>query len=148
MQTLNERQQAIVSDFKELTNWEDRYKQIIKLGKELPELEPSLKVEEAKVKGCQSQVWLHGRLSERGIIIFQGDSDALIVRGLVAILLKVYSESSPQEILQSNPQFIKELGFDTNLSPSRTNGLFSMIKQIHHFAMAFSVLQQTKKPSE
>lgn len=145
MESLIERQTAVVSEFKDFTNWEDRYKQIIKLGKELPELEPALKSEEAKVKGCQSQVWLHGKLTDQGRIEFQGDSDALIVRGLVAILLKVYSNSTPQEILQSTPQFIKELGFDTNLSPSRTNGLFSMIKQIHHFATAYSVLLQVKK---
>ncbi len=145
MESLIERQNQIVSDFKGYTNWEDRYKHIIKLGKDLPELEPSLKVEEAKVKGCQSQVWLHGNLSDDGKIIFKGDSDALIVRGLVAILIRVYSLSTPQEIIESSPQFIKDLGFDTNLSPSRTNGLFSMIKQIHHFATAFSFLLQTKK---
>lgn len=135
--TLNERQQKITDEFQKISGWEDRYKKIIELGKALPELPDAMKTEESKVKGCQSQVWLHAHLDADQRIVFQGDSDALIVRGLVAVLLLVYSGSQPQEILASPPQFLKAIGFEGNLSPSRANGLFAMIKQIQMFAMAF-----------
>jgi cysteine desulfuration protein SufE len=135
--TLLGRQDKIIAEFQSINGWEDRYKKIIEMGKALPELPENLKVEEAKVKGCQSQVWLHASLDASQRIVFQGDSDALIVRGLVALLLQVYSGSRPEEILASPPQFLKAIGFEGNLSPSRANGLFAMIKQIQMFAMAF-----------
>jgi len=143
--SLNERQQQVIQEFNGIQSWEDRYKLIIDLGKKLPELAPEKKTEDAKVKGCQSQVWLHAELSPDGRVILAGDSDALIVRGLVAVLLRIYSGSTPAEILQSTPSFLQELGFKENLSPSRANGLFSMLKQIQHFATAFAYLQQSKR---
>lgn len=141
---LKERQNAIVSEFSNLKGWEDRYKHIIDLGKALPDLPDQLKTEEAKVKGCQSQVWLHARLIENGQVEFRADSDAMIVRGLVALLMRVYSLATPDEILQTPPDFVRELGFESNLSPSRANGLHAMIRQIKYFAMAFKALSESR----
>jgi cysteine desulfuration protein SufE len=138
MNSLKERSDAITADFLKANDWESRYKILIAMGKALPDLPENLKTEEAKVKGCQSQVWLHAHRDAHGKIIFQGDSDALLVKGLVALLLKIYSGSTPQEILTTPPEFLKAIGFEGNLSPSRANGLFSMIKQIRFFAMAFA----------
>lgn len=138
--TLKERGEQIASEFAQLGSWEDRYKKIISLGKALPALPEELKIEEAKVRGCQSQVWLHAKLNSKNEIEFQGDSDALLVRGLVALVLKVYSGSTPEEILTTPPDFLKAIGFEGNLSPSRANGLFSMIKQVRYFATAFGLL--------
>ena len=143
--SIQSRQQALIQEFSQLGNWEDRYKKIIALGKALPEMPEKFKTEEAKVKGCQSQVWLHASLNDQNQIVFQGDSDALLVRGLVALLIQTYNESTPAEILGSKPDFIREMGFEGNLSPSRSNGLFSMLKQIHHFAMAFQVLLNSQR---
>lgn len=148
MSTLSQfetRKQQILKEFSGLPEWEDRYKKIISWGKALPELTDDKKTEEAKVKGCQSQVWLHAKLGEQGEVIFEGDSDALIVKGLVALLLKIYSGLTPEEILNGSPDFIKELGFESNLSPSRANGFFAMIKQIRNFGTAFSILKSMRK---
>ena len=151
-------QQALVKEFSSLPSWEDRYKRIIEMGKALPELPEKFKTEDLKVKGCQSQVWLVANLENatgashetdkaesesaeqpvRKVIEFQADSDALIVKGLIAILLKVYSGRTPKEILEIQPDFIAELGFGSNLSPSRANGLQAMVKQIKYYALAFS----------
>lgn len=120
-------------------DWEKKYETLIELGKKWSGLSETERNEDLKVKGCQSQVWIKAELKE-GKIIFRGDSDALIVRGLVAMVLSVYSNESPEMILKTEPSFIKDLGFDTGLSPSRTNGLFSMIKQIKYYATAFQYL--------
>ena len=141
MSKVQERQQNIVAEYAKFPTWEERYKQLIKTGKELGDLPDTMKTEDAKVRGCQSQVWLHAKLNEKGEILFQADSDAMIVKGLVALLLKVYSEAAPDEILASKTDFLKELAvFDTNLSPSRTNGLFAMVKQMLYYATAFKTL--------
>jgi cysteine desulfuration protein SufE len=136
--SLKDRQNEIVAEFSAFTDWEDRYKKLIELGKALPELPDSKKLEDFKVKGCQSQVWIHARM-EDGRILFEADSDAILVRGLVALLLRVYSNATPAEILSTPPDFVKEIGLETKLSPSRANGLFSMIKQMKFYAMAFSL---------
>lgn len=138
--SIQERQAQLIKDFANLKDWEERYKKIIAMGKALPDLEASLKTEEAKVKGCQSQVWLHAKLNSQGEMIIQGDSDAMIVKGLVALLIYLYSGSKPAEILNTPPDFLKAMGFEGNLSPSRANGLFSMIKQIRYFATAFQLM--------
>lgn len=138
---LKQRSQKISEQFSGLQSWEDRYKKIIDMGKKLPEMPEELKIEDYKVRGCQSQVWLHARLNDHGQIIFQGDSDALLVRGLVAMLLEIYSGVTPQEIITTQPDFLKDIGFEGNLSPSRANGLFSMIKQIRYYATAFAMLK-------
>lgn len=140
--TLKQRSEQIIAEFSRLETWEDRYKKIIALGKKMPDLPDSLRTEESKVKGCQSQVWLHAKQNDQGEIIFQGDSDALLVKGLVAMLLEIYSGSTPEEILTTPPEFLKAIGFEGNLSPSRANGLFAMIKQIRYFATAFAMLKK------
>lgn len=136
------RQTEIINEFQNIVSWEDRYKKIIDTGKEWPAMAEAHKTEELKVKGCQSQVWIHASLDKEKRVVFQGDSDAMIVRGLVALLLRVYSQSSPQEILETDVFFIEEIGLKNHLSPSRTNGLFSMVKQIKYYAAAFQALTQ------
>lgn len=142
---IQDRQKAIVTEFSQLESWEDRYKKIIELGKALPAMPEELKTESNIVKGCQSQVWLSASLNEHGEVVLLGDSDALIVKGLVSLLLSLYSGSAPAEILQTPPEFLKTLGFEGNLSPSRANGLHSMLKQIKLYATAFDYLLKTKK---
>jgi cysteine desulfuration protein SufE len=140
-----ERQAQIIKEFSASEDWEGRYKRIIDLGKSLPDMDAALKTEQNIVKGCQSQVWLSASLNEKNEMVLHGDSDALIVKGLVALLLKVYSGAAPAEVLQSPPEFLKALGFEGNLSPSRANGLHSMLKQIRLYATAFDYLIKTKK---
>ena len=142
---IQERQKNIITEFSKFSDWEDRYKKIIELGKTLPEIPEQFKTEQNIVKGCQSQVWLHADLGPDGKVKFLGDSDALLVRGLVGILLQIYSDSTPSEILNTPPDFLKELGFEGNLSPSRANGLHSMLKQIKLYATAFDYLLKTRK---
>jgi cysteine desulfuration protein SufE len=139
MSTIVERQKQVVAEFNGLNDWEDRYKKLIELGKALPNLPENKKLEDYKVKGCQSQVWMHARL-DHGQVVFEADSDALLVRGLVALLLRVYSGATPAEILATPPDFVKEIGLESKLSPSRANGLFSMIKQMKFYAMAFQAM--------
>ncbi len=145
MSSLKERQLKLVQEFAGFSSWEDRYKKIIAMGKVMPDLAETKKTEEAKVKGCQSQVWLHASLSPEGKVLFEGDSDAMIVKGLVAMLIQIYSNTTPEEILATPPDFIKDMGFEGNLSPSRTNGFFSMLKQIRNYATAMVILKQMKK---
>jgi cysteine desulfuration protein SufE len=142
---LVDRQQEIIREFSSITDWEDRYKKLIELGKSLPDLPDEKKQEDFKVKGCQSQVWMHARIQD-GKIHFEADSDALLVRGLVHLLLRVYSDATPEEILNTPPDFVKEIGLETKLSPSRANGLFSMIKQMRFYALAFqTMMAQTQR---
>jgi cysteine desulfuration protein SufE len=145
MKSLAERQNDLVTEFADMATWEDRYKKIIALGRALPDLPQEKKTEEALVKGCQSQVWLQASLSPEGQVILEGDSDALIVKGLVALLVGLYSGVTPEDILFTPPDFIKKIGFEAHLSPSRSNGFFSMLKQIRHFAQAMTVLKAMKK---
>lgn len=132
--------QQLKTQFAVVTDWEKKYEKIIELGKQWPGLDDSLKVEDLKVKGCQSQVWIKADLTADKTIVFRGDSDALLVKGLVALVLKVYSGETPDTILKTDPIFLKEIGFDSGLSPSRSNGLYSMIKQIKYYATAFQYL--------
>ena len=134
----------LVAQFAALENWEARYKKIIDMGKALPEMPENLKTEDRKVKGCQSQVWLFASLDEQKNIVYQADSDALIVKGLVAVLVSIYSNQDPELIMKHQPDFIKKMGFEENLSPSRANGLASMIKQMKLYAMAFFVMKTQK----
>jgi cysteine desulfuration protein SufE len=138
MSLVADRQNQIIHEFQGLKDWEERYKKIIEMGKQLADMPPELKIEENQVKGCQSQVWLYARLSPTGEMLLQGDSDAMIVKGLVALLLRVYSGANPNEILQTPPEFLRALGFEGHLSPSRANGLHSMLKQIRLYATAFA----------
>lgn len=121
-------------------DWEQKYEKIIEYGKNWKGIEESVKNEDLKIKGCQSQVWIKAELTPDKKIKFYGDSDALIVKGLVAILLTVYSDETPEAILKTEPLFIKDIGFDSGLSPSRANGLYAMLKQIKYYATAFQYL--------
>lgn len=147
MSIIADRQNQIIREFQGLTDWEERYKRIIEMGRELAEMPAELKTEENQVKGCQSQVWLHAQLSPKDEMILQGDSDAMIVKGLVALLLRVYSGANPNEILQTPPEFLRALGFEGNLSPSRANGLHSMLKQIRLYATAFAYVLNSQSKS-
>ncbi len=134
--SIQEKQSQLVEEFSHLKTWEDRYKRIIEMGKDLEKLPEEFYDEKLKVKGCTSQVWLHASLDDNKNVVLQADSDAMIVKGLVSLLLKVYSGAKPDEILASPPHFMKELGLDSHLSPSRANGFASMVKQIMMYALA------------
>lgn len=136
--------QKIINDFGQCLDWEKKYEKLIQYGKNLNGLPDSEKSEDLKVKGCQSQVWIKAELVGDKII-FQGDSDAILVKGLVAMVLMIYSNETPENILKNEPSFLKEIGLDTGLSPSRSNGLYSMIKQVRHYATAYQYLLSIKK---
>jgi len=135
-----DRQQKVVQEFARFNDWEARYKRIIEIGKSLEPLPDEFRIEDLKVRGCQSQVWLKADLTPEGLVVFRADSDALIVRGLIAILLQVFSLSSPSDILAAKLDFLDQMGLKEHLSPSRSNGLMSMVKQIKYYAAAFQVL--------
>ncbi len=135
---------SAIDSLKGLQSWEERYKAIIALGKQMKPFPEEFKTDDLKVKGCQSQVWIKADLTADGRVEFLADSDALIVKGLVALLLSVYSGQTPQQILANPPEFIKELGFANYLSPNRANGLYAMVKQIQYYALAFEALQKSK----
>lgn len=138
--SINTKIEAVKKDFS-TGDWEQKYEKIIEYGKAWPGLEDSLKIEDLKVKGCQSQVWIKADVDPiNKTVVFRGDSDAIIVKGLVAIVLKIYSNETPEVIMKTEPIFLKDIGFDSGLSPSRTNGLYSMIKQIKYYATAFQYL--------
>lgn len=126
----------LIVELRQMKDWEARYEKIIALGKVMPPYPEEFRNDNYKVQGCQSQVWLIAKKNQDGKIQFTADSDALIVKGLLAVLLLVYSLRTSQEILALSPDFVKALGFDTNLSPSRANGLMAMIKQMKYYALA------------
>ncbi len=134
---ITQRVKELEQEFANFEGWEDKYKHIISLGKNLKDMDESLKTEENKVKGCQSQVWLHAELDGDKNILFLADSDAAIVKGIVSILLRVYSNATPEEILSVKPEFLETIGLRQHLSMSRANGLSSMVKQISMYALAF-----------
>lgn len=137
--TILEKQQAIINDFKVLKDWDERYTLIIDLGRKLNPFPEEARTEKNKIDGCQSQVWMNAKL-EDGKILFDADSDAMIVKGLIAILLKIYSGHTPDEILATPPNFIKEIGLENHLSPTRKNGLSAMLTQIKNYALVFKAM--------
>lgn len=134
---ITQRVKDLEKEFSSFNDWEDKYKHIIGLGKNLADMDVSHKTEENKVKGCQSQVWLHAELNGDKKVIFTADSDAAIVKGIVSLLLRVYSDATPEEILSVKPDFLESIGLRQHLSMSRANGLSSMVKQISMYALAF-----------
>lgn len=134
-------QQQIVDEFSAMADWEDRYKRIIEYGRELAPMDEAFKTDKNKVKGCQSTVWLHAQ-ADKGVVNFQGDSDAMIVRGLIALLLKVYSGATPAEIVATPPTFIESTGLAQHLSQTRANGLAAMVKQIKMYAAVFQAMNK------
>ncbi|MEJ2880233.1 SufE family protein [Pedobacter sp. GR22-6] len=140
---ITEIEKEIIEDFALFDSWEDKYEYIIDLGKKLPPLEDRHKVDEHKIKGCQSTVWLNASY-ENGLISFKADSDAVIVKGLISMLIKVLSDHTPQEILGAKMEFIAEIGMMTHLAQTRSNGLLAMIKQMKNYALAFEAIGQRK----
>jgi len=136
MNKVIENQQEIIDDLSFFESWEDKYMHIISLGKSLKPFPEEKKTVEYLVKGCQSQVWFDANF-ENGILNFMAESDALIVSGLIAILIDVYNEATPQDILESNTDFIQEIGFGSHLSVTRSNGLHSMLNYIYATAKNF-----------
>ena len=137
-------QNRLVKEFEELESWEDKYSKIIKLGRELDPMTDELKTEKNKIVGCQSQVWMHAKF-ENGKMYIVADSDAMIVKGLIALLVKVYSGYEPDEIITSPPEFLQKIGIDNHLSPTRKNGLGAMLKQIQLYAITFKALAKTSQ---
>ena len=140
-QTIQETEDEIVEEFSLFDNWEDKYEYIIDLGKKLEPLEPEYKIDENKIKGCQSQVWLIANEDE-GRIFFKADSDAVIVRGLVSMLIRVLSGHAPEEIINAKLDFINKIGMTTHLAQTRSNGLLSMVKQMKNYALAYHLKKQ------
>lgn len=137
--TINEIQQDIVAEFSVYSDWMDKYAYLIEMGNELTPIDQQFKTEQNLIKGCQSQVWLNADYRD-GKIFYQGESDALIVKGLVALLLRVVNGQTAGEIMQSDFYFIDQIGLKEHLSPTRSNGLLAMVKQIKLYAVAFNKL--------
>ena len=135
--TIQEIQADIIAEFSMFDDWMQRYEFIIDLGKSLPLIEAQYKTEDNIIQGCQSKVWVHGELAEDRIV-FTADSDAILTKGIIAILIRVFSNQKPADILEANTDFIDEIGLKEHLSPTRANGLVSMIKQIKMYALAYS----------
>ena len=138
MKTINEIQQEIIEEFSGFDDWMDKYSLIMDMASSLEPLDEVYKNDANLIEGCQSKVWIDATLNEEGNIIFTGDSDAVIVKGILALLLNVVSGHTPQEILDSELYFINEIGLKEHLSPTRSNGLLAMVKQIKFYAIAFS----------
>ncbi len=136
--TIKEKQQEIVEEFAFLEDWEQKYEYIIDLGKELPGIPEEKKREENLIKGCQSKVWIDADFKE-GNLYFNADSDGILPKGIVSLLVSIYSGHPTQEILDSDFEFISEIGLQEFLSPSRANGLMAMTKQIKFYAVAFQL---------
>lgn len=129
-------QDELIEEFSLFDDWMDKYEHLIELGKSLPLIKPALKSDDKLIKGCQSKVWLHAELKDQHVV-FTADSDAIITKGIIAVLIRVFSEQSPEAILNADMKFIDEIGLKDHLSPTRANGLVSMIKQMKLYAVAF-----------
>lgn len=138
---IEEIESEIVEEFSLFDSWDDKYEYIIDLGKKLPPLEAQYRVDENKVKGCQSTVWLAAEYND-GRIYFKADSDAVIVKGLVSLLIRVLSGQEPDAIVAAKLEFIKEIGMMSHLAQTRSNGLLAMVKQMKNYALAYKLKQQ------
>ena len=134
--TINERQEEIIDEFSGFDDWMDKYQLLIDLGTEQEPLDEKYKTEQNLIDGCQSRVWLQADYVD-GKIHFSAESDALIVKGIVALLIRVLNDSTPQEILDADLYFIEQIGLKEHLSPTRSNGLLAMVKQVRMYALAF-----------
>jgi cysteine desulfuration protein SufE len=137
---MKEMEDELIQEFEMFDDWMDKYNYIIELGKDLPMIDPQYKTEEFLISGCQSQVWLHPEEKE-GKLYFSADSDAIITKGIVNLLIRVLSGHTPQEILDNDLSYLDTIGLKNHLSPTRSNGLASMIKQIKLYALAYSAKQ-------
>jgi len=139
--TINEKQDQIIDEFSVFDDWMDKYALLIELGNALPTLDEKYKTESNLIEGCQSRVWLQADYTD-GKIFFQGESDAVIVKGIVSLLIQVLSGHTPQEILDTDLYFIDKIGLKEHLSPTRSNGLVAMVKQMRLYALAFRTKEQ------
>ncbi|MBQ7448624.1 MAG: SufE family protein [Paludibacteraceae bacterium] len=141
--SINEIQDSIIEEFEQFDDWFDRYNLLIEYGHSLPAFPEQDKNDTNKIEGCQSSVWFTAHLND-GRIHFEGDSDALLVKGMVAMLLKVLSDQTPEDILSADLYMIDRIGLREHLSPTRSNGLLAMLRQMRSYALAFSALQQVE----
>ncbi len=139
--TINETQDKIIDEFSIFDNWLDKYNLLIDMGKELPAIDPRYKVKDFLIEGCQSKVWLHPE-NKNNVIYFTADSDAIITRGIVGLLIKVLSGRTPKEIISADLYFIERIGLRQNLSPTRSNGLLAMVRQMKLYAMAYDAVKR------
>ena len=134
--TIQDIQTEIIDEFSMFDDWEERYQYMIDLGKDLPLIDSKFKTDEFIIKGCQSKVWVHAGLEEDKVV-FTADSDAIITKGIIAILIRVFSNQKPSDIIEANTDFINDIGLKEHLSPTRANGLVSMIKQLKMYALVY-----------
>ena len=139
--TINELQDNVIEEFSDFDDWMDKYALLIDLGNSLPPLEDKYKTESNLIEGCQSRVWLQADYVD-GKILFKGESDAVIVKGIVSLLISILSDHTPQEILDADLYFIEKIGLKEHLSPTRSNGLVAMVKQMRMYALAFRTKEQ------
>lgn len=139
--SINELQDNVIEEFADFDDWMDKYALLIDLGNSLPPLEEKYKTESNLIEGCQSRVWLQADYVD-GKILFKGESDAVIVKGIVSLLISILSDHTPQEILDADLYFIEKIGLKEHLSPTRSNGLVAMVKQMRMYALAFRTKEQ------
>ena len=142
--TINEKQDEIIAEMSELDDWMDRYAYIIDLGNSLPPIAEEYKTPQNLIEGCQSRVWLHADMNGDGRVEFTADSDAIIVKGIISMLIEVLSGHAPKEILDADLYFIDRIGLSEHLSPTRSNGLLAMVKQIKMYALAYEEIASRK----
>jgi cysteine desulfuration protein SufE len=135
--TVDEIKEQIIEEFSLFDDWMDRYDYLIEQGKELQPIDEKYKTDDYLIKGCQSQVWLHASLNEENKVVFKADSDAIITKGMIALLIRVFSNQEPDAIEKADITFLDKIGLREQLSPTRSNGLHSMIKQMKYYAIAF-----------
>jgi cysteine desulfuration protein SufE len=146
MTTIHDKEEQLVNEFSSFEDWMDKYNHLIELGKSLPVIDERYKTDQYMISGCQSKVWLHARL-EGGRVMFSADSDAIITRGIISMLVGVLSGEMPDDILEAKMDFVDRIGLKEHLSPTRSNGLNAMIRQMKLYAMAFKArLSQPDKP--
>lgn len=136
MPSIKEIQEDIIDEFSMFEDWEERYQYMIDLGKTLPLIDEQYKTDDHIIKGCQSKVWVHAQMDEDKVV-FTADSDAIITKGIIAILIRVFSNQHPKDIIEADTDFIDKIGLKEHLSPTRANGLVSMIKQLKMYAIAY-----------
>ncbi len=138
--SIEEKENEIIEEFAMFDDWADKYEYLIDLGKSLPKLDDNNKTDDKLIKGCQSKVWMHSKLID-GKVIYTADSDAIITKGMVALMVRVLSNQSPDEVIDSKLDFVEKIGLTKHLSPTRSNGLLSMIKQMKLDALAYKQLK-------
>ena len=140
MESIQQKQDQIIEEFNFFQDWSEKYQYLIDLGKTLPEFNENNKIDSNLIKGCQSKVWLNSSFNDN-MVIFEADSDAIISKGIISLLVKVFSGHKPDEIIEANIDFIQKIGLDSHLSQTRANGLLSMIKQIKIYSLAYKAKQ-------